>query len=293
MGSLGMWLGSGTLMAGVGAAMVCGAASAAADTGGDSGSSGPLVHASAASHKADRSARPNPVAAVRHAAATAAQSSSRSALPAAATNPITRVVTQTTKITAPVTRLVAPATAATTPAAAAKKAASSSTASVQSSATAAAVVPSPDPVDPAEFVGTYYEQGSVKQFFSIGLVNTKAVYSLNPDGTIRVQNSGNYFFNKGLRSSIVGSAVPVNATNTELSVSFLPFRLGTPKAPGNYTILAHADDYSWVIVSDPTGKSGYLLTRSKTISPDSYQQLLGQARSLGITGNITPTKQFA
>jgi lipocalin len=293
MGSLGMWLGSGTLMAGVGAAMVCGAGSAAADTGGDSGSSGPSVHASAASSKADRSARPNPVAAVRHAAATAAQSSSRSALPAAATNPITRVVTQTTKITAPVTRLVAPATAATTPAAAAKKAASSSTASVQSSATAAAVVPSPDPVDPAEFVGTYYEQGSVKQFFSIGLVNTKAVYSLNPDGTIRVQNSGNYFFNKGLRSSIVGSAVPVNATNTELSVSFLPFRLGKPKPPGNYTILAHADDYSWVIVSDPSGKSGYILTRSKTISPESYQQLLGQARSLGVTGNITPTRQFA
>ena len=293
MGSLGMWLGSSTLMAGVGAAMVCGAGSAAADTGGDPGSSGPSVHASAASAKADRSARPNPVAAVRDPAATAALPSSRPALPAAATNPLTRVVTQTTKITAPVTRLVAPATAATTPAAAAKKAASGSTASVQSSATAAAVVPSPDPVDPAEFAGTYYEQGSVKQFFSIGLVNTKAVYSLNPDGTIRVQNSGNYFFNKGLRSSIVGSAVPVNATNTELSVSFLPFRLFAPKAPGNYTILAHADNYNWVIVSDPSGKSGYILTRSKTISPEEYQQLLGQARTLGVTGNITPTKQFA
>jgi lipocalin len=292
MGSLGMWLGSGTLMAGVGAAMVCGAGSAAADTGSDPGSKGPSAHASAESHRADRSTRPNPVAAVRDAAATAALSSSGPALPAAATNPLTRVVAQTTKVTAPVTRLVAQATAATAPAATAKRAAASSTASVQSSATAA-VVPSPDPVDPAEFVGTYYEQGSVKQFFSIGLVNTKAVYSLNPDGTIRVQNSGNYFFNKGLRSSIVGSAVPVNATNTELSVSFLPFRLGKPKPPGNYTILAHADDYSWVIVSDPSGKSGYILTRSKTISPESYQQLLGQARSLGVTGNITPTRQFA
>ncbi len=161
---------------------------------------------------------------------------------------------------------------------------------MQSSA-AAAVVPSPDPVDPAEFAGTYYEQGSVKQFFSIGLVNTKAVYSLKSDGTIRVQNSGNYFFNKGLQSSITGSAVPVNATNTELSVSFLPFRFGKPKP--NYTILAHADDYSWVIVSDPSGKSGYILTKSKTISPEEYQQLLGQARALGVTGNITPTKQFA
>jgi lipocalin len=283
-----MWLGSGTLMAGVGAAMVCGAGTAAADGGSDPGAKGPSAHASAESHRTDRSARPNSGAKVRDAAATPATSSGP-ALPAAATNPLTRVVTQTTKVTAPVTRLVTQTTAPATPA---KRAASNSTASVQSSATAA-VVPSPDPVVPAEFAGTYYEQGSVKQFFSIGLVNTKAVYTLKPDGTIKVQNSGNYFFNKGLKSSITGSALPVNETNTELSVSFLPFRLFAPKAPGNYTILAHADNYNWVIVSDPSGKSGYILTRSKTISPEEYQQLLGQARTLGVTGNITPTKQFA
>lgn len=272
--------------------MVCGAGSAAADGGSEPGAKGPSAHASPQSDRSDRSARPKPVAAVRNAAVTAAQSASRTALPAAAANPLTRVAAQTTNLTAPVTRLVAAATAATAPGAAATKAASNSTASVSSPA-AAAVVPSLDPVDPAEFAGTYYEQGSVKQFFSIGLVNTKAVYSVKSDGTIRVQNSGNYFFNKGLRSSITGSAVPVNATNTELSVSFLPFRFGEPKAPGNYTILARADDYSWVIVSDPSGKSGYILTKSKTISPEEYQQLLGQARALGVTGNITPTKQFA
>ena len=38
---------------------------------------------------------------------------------------------------------------------------------------------------------------------------------------------------------------------------------------------------------------GYILTKDKTISPEQYQQLLGQARDLGVTGNITPTKQFA
>lgn len=152
------------------------------------------------------------------------------------------------------------------------------------------VVPSANPVDPAQFAGTYYEQGSVKQFFSIGLVNTKAVYSANPDGTIRVENSGNYFFNRGPRSSIVGAAVPVNADNTALNVGFG----GTPSAnpPGNYTILAYAPDYSWVIVSDPSGGSGYILTRDKNISPEQYQELLTRARALGVRGNITPTTQF-
>jgi len=151
-------------------------------------------------------------------------------------------------------------------------------------------VPSSDPVDPAQFAGTYYEQGSVKQFFSIGLVNTQATYSLNPDGTIKVQNSGNYFFNRGPKSSITGSAVPVNETNTALNVGFG----GTPSAnpPGNYTILAKAPDYSWIIVSDPSGQSGYILTREKNISPQQYQELLTQARALGVRGNITPTTQY-
>jgi lipocalin len=151
-------------------------------------------------------------------------------------------------------------------------------------------VPSSDPVDPAQFAGTYYEQGSVKQFFSIGLVNTQATYSLNPDGTIKVQNSGNYFFNRGPKSSITGSAVAVNETNTALNVGFG----GTPSAnpPGNYTILAKAPDYSWIIVSDPSGQSGYILTREKNISPQQYQELLTQARALGVRGNITPTTQY-
>ncbi|MGV1089528.1 MAG: lipocalin family protein [Mycobacterium sp.] len=152
-------------------------------------------------------------------------------------------------------------------------------------------MPSPDPVDPAQFAGTYYEQGSVKQFFSIGLVNTKAVYSLNSDGTIRVQNSGNYFFNGGPQSSIVGSAVPVNANNTALNVSFFG-QTSSATPPGNYTILAHAPDYNWVIVSDPSGNSGYILTRNQTITPQEYQQLLAQARALGVRGPITPTTQY-
>ncbi|MGI9125370.1 MAG: hypothetical protein ACR2JM_11560, partial [Mycobacterium sp.] len=36
----------------------------------------------------------------------------------------------------------------------------------------ATTLPAPPPVDVAQYAGTWYEQGSVKQFFSIGLVNT-------------------------------------------------------------------------------------------------------------------------
>ncbi len=154
----------------------------------------------------------------------------------------------------------------------------------------AAVTPSSVPVDPAKYAGTYYEQGSVKQFFSIGLVNTKAVYSVKPDGSLGVQNSGNYFGKRGPKSSIVGAAVPVNANNTALNVGFG----GKPSAnpPGNYLILERAPDYSWAIVSDPSGRSGYILTRDQRIEPQAYAELVAKAQALGVRGRITQTTQF-
>ena len=154
----------------------------------------------------------------------------------------------------------------------------------------AAVVLSPPPVvDVDSYLGTWYEVGSVKQFFSIGLVNTKAVYSLNPDGSIKVQNSGNYFFNNGPQSTIEGAAVPVDPSNNKLNVSFF----GKPRAnpPGNYWIVDLDPDYQWAIVSDPTGISGFLLTRDQTVSDAFYQQLLDRASVYGVRGRITPTRQ--
>ena len=162
----------------------------------------------------------------------------------------------------------------------------------------AATLPSPPPVavDPdlppnENYLGTWYEQGSVPQFFSIGLVNTKAQYRLNPDGSIRVENSGYYLSPDGLKSTIVGSAVPVNASNTRLNVGFF---FGQPNAaePGNYWILDYAPDYSWAIVSDPSLFSGYILTRDQTIDDAAYDQLVDRAKQLGVWGPILRTKQY-
>ena len=264
MGSARTWFSSGAVLAGMGAAMFCGAGTAGADTGDAAGPIGRQVHAAVTSAAAGVRGAVS-AAAVKPAAVL---KSAAMLKPAAAA--VTTAVAPTRNNRADRLRHVhpAPAPVVSTP-----------------------VAPTTDPVDPAQFAGTYYEQGSVKQFFSIGLVNTKATYSLNPDGTIRVENSGNYFFNRGPKSSIVGSAVPVNETNSALNVGFFG---SSPSAnpPGNYTILAKAPDYSWVIVSDPSGQSGYILTRDKNITPEQYQQLLAQARSLGVRGPITPTVQY-
>ncbi len=159
----------------------------------------------------------------------------------------------------------------------------------------ATTLPAPPPVDVAQYAGTWFEQGSVKLPFAWGLVNTKAVYTPQLDGTIRVDNSGNYFGPNGPQSSITGSAVAVNSpTNTRLDVGFF-FGVPSGDEPGNYWIVDYAPDYSWAIVSDSSGFSGYILTREQAFradNPEAYDALVTRARQLGVWGPITPTEQF-
>jgi lipocalin len=148
-----------------------------------------------------------------------------------------------------------------------------------------------DRVEAERYLGTWYEVGSVKQFFSVGLVNVTANYQLNPDGSVRVENRGEYFADGGPESRIVGNARAIDDTFTKLNVSF------TGPAPstglGNYWIVDLDEDYQWAIVSDPTGRSAFFLTREKTVSDEFYQELLDRAAAAGVqTGGITRTQQF-
>ncbi|MGV1006603.1 MAG: lipocalin family protein [Candidatus Nanopelagicales bacterium] len=156
----------------------------------------------------------------------------------------------------------------------------------------ATTLPAPPPVDIAQYEGKWYEQGSVKQFFSIGLVNITATYTANGDGTVKVENAGNYFGPNGPSSTITGSAVPVTGSaNTRLNVGFF---FGQPNAdnPGNYWILDYAPDYQWAIVGDANGTSGYILTRDQEISTALYDELVARAYELGVKRTITQTLQF-
>lgn len=328
MYSMIKWIGPGAVVGGLGAAMFCGAGLASADTGNEARSADRGANASAtasasASDTPARKARSGPARGARVAAPEAPASrigavpASESALesaPESVSVPELAPETAPVSVSTPVSASVPVAQARTQrgrvqpvaalqvndepPASPVRVAAAPPAAAIAATAPTAAataapvpVVPSSVPVDPAQFAGTYYEQGSVKQFFSLGLVNTKAVYTVRPDGTLGVRNSGNYFFKWGPRSSISGAAVPVNPINTALNVGFGG---STPSKnpPGNYLILDRAPDYSWVIVSDSSGRSGFILTRDQTIDPKTYQQLVGQARALGVRGRITPTYQF-
>jgi lipocalin len=145
-------------------------------------------------------------------------------------------------------------------------------------------------VDAERYLGTWYEVGSVKQFFSVGLVNTTANYRLNADGSIRVENRGEYAALGNLESRIVGRAVAVDESFARLNVSFTGYP--SKDSPGNYWIVALDPDYQWAVVSDPTGTSAFLLSRTPQVSEELYQRLVDLAAAAGVrTGNITRTVQ--
>ena len=152
------------------------------------------------------------------------------------------------------------------------------------------VLPAPPPVDINQYAGSWYEQGSVKQDPSVVLVNVKEVFTPQPDDSITVENSGNISGPSGPARTVTGSAVPVNAANTRLSVSFS----GPPARdePGNYWILDYAPDYSWAIVGNASGSSGTILTRDQVIPGAEYNALVARAIQLGVRGTITPTAQY-
>ena len=95
--------------------------------------------------------------------------------------------------------------------------------------------------------------------------------------------------------TIEGLAAPVNAFNTRLIVGFGglfgPAQPSTDE-PGNYWILDYAPDYSWAIVGDPRGTSGYILTRDQFIPEAEYNDLVARAYQLGVNRPIIPTRQF-
>jgi apolipoprotein D and lipocalin family protein len=102
-----------------------------------------------------------------------------------------------------------------------------------------------------------------------------ATYSLNSDGTIRVDNKG-YNHKKDKWEESVGKAKPVaDKTEAKLKVSFFgPFYAG-------YNVIAIDKDYTNALVLGETTSYLWLLSRNKTMPEDTKRNYLQKAKALG------------
>ena len=143
-------------------------------------------------------------------------------------------------------------------------------------------VPEPQkPVETSRYLGRWYELARYENSFEKGCEGVTADYSLRPDGNIRVLNTCRKGSPAGPQKSSEGKAKIVDGSrNSKLKVSFFgPFY-------GNYWVLDRADDYSWSIVGEPSGKYLWVLHRKPKISDAERLRLYQRVKGLGYNLNL-------
>jgi apolipoprotein D and lipocalin family protein len=148
-------------------------------------------------------------------------------------------------------------------------------------------LPPPDVVsrvDLNRYLGTWYEIASFPQRFQKGCTDSRADYRLRDDGDIEVLNS---CLRDGKMDTAKGRAWVVDrATNARLKVSFFwPFR-------GDYWIIDLGKEYEYAVVSAPSMKYLWILSRTPQMEEQRYQEIVGRLKDRGFDeARLTRTEQ--
>lgn len=127
------------------------------------------------------------------------------------------------------------------------------------------------------YLGKWYELARYENRFEKGCEAVTAEYALRKDGLVQVVNTCRKGSVDGERDIAEGKAKVVDGSNgAKLKVSFFgPFYFG------DYWVLDRAEDYSWSIVGEPSGKYLWILTREAVPGKAERDALVGKANALG------------
>jgi apolipoprotein D and lipocalin family protein len=131
------------------------------------------------------------------------------------------------------------------------------------------------PFDKVKYLGKWYEIARFDYRFEKNLNNVTATYTLNTNGTIRVDNRG-YDVEKNEWKESIGKAKPAgDPDEAKLKVSFF----GPFYAP--YNVIAIDDDYKYALVVGKNLDYLWLLSREKTMPDNIQTNYLKKAQELG------------
>jgi apolipoprotein D and lipocalin family protein len=122
------------------------------------------------------------------------------------------------------------------------------------------------------YVGTWHEIARLPNWFQDQCAgNVTAEYEQMDDGNIRVVNR--CLDEKGMMDEAQGVARVVDkSTNAKLEVSFVSL-FGWHLFWGDYWILDLGDDYAHVVVGTPSRKYAWILARSTTLTPATWDRV--------------------
>ena len=124
-------------------------------------------------------------------------------------------------------------------------------------------------VNVTRYAGTWWEQAYIPYYWERGCSKTHAIYSLNKDETIKVDN---HCEKNGKDSHNVGKAIPEDSTNSKLKVEFIQ----TLDVGGQYWIvkLGDSEDYGYSVVSSPNYNYLWILSRQQKMDETTYNQII-------------------
>ena len=130
--------------------------------------------------------------------------------------------------------------------------------------------------DVQRYAGRWYEIARLDHSFERDMTDVSAVYTVQPDGSVRVVNRG-YRSASGQWREAVGKALFTGApTTASLKVSFFgPFY-------GGYHVAALDPDYRWALVIGPNTGYAWILARDKQLPAAQRNTIVARAQALGI-----------
>lgn len=136
-----------------------------------------------------------------------------------------------------------------------------------------------EPVSPfalERYLGKWYEIARLDHSFERGLSDIQAVYSLNPDGSVRVLNRGYDVERKAWREAVGRAVFTCSPDQGALKVSFFgPFY-------GGYNVIALDPAYRWAMVMGPDRSYLWILSRDRKLAEPVREMLVQKARAVGI-----------
>jgi len=131
------------------------------------------------------------------------------------------------------------------------------------------------PFDKARYLGKWYEIARMDFRFERNLNNVTATYSVNADGSIKVDNQGFNFVTQKWEQAIGKAKLLKDPREARLKVSFFgPFYSG-------YNVIALDPEYKYALVAGNNLKYLWLLARETTVPDAIREKYLALAREIG------------